>query len=181
MSMNKSPEGLINVENASIYGLSNASRGCPIELKVNSTPAADYLNGILCIDLKDFFKVDAIFQISTFFYDLGPNPATLQLFDFEVRLNLTLTLPKVYQENSRALLKLDGTPTVELSRLKFTPPPDADTDNAFHIFTDLAGILSAGPIGGYVEMRIAEAIQKALERVNESIQKNVAKLSNLGA
>ncbi|VDK38612.1 unnamed protein product [Taenia asiatica] len=178
--MNKSPKGMLNVENASIYGLSNALRGCPIELKVKSTSTADYIIGTLCIDLKDFLKVEAIFQISTFFYDWGPNPATLQLFDFKMRLNLSLTLPKIYEENSRALLKLDGTPVVELSRLNFIPPPDADTDDAFYFFTDLAGIFSAGPIGGYIEMRIAEAVQKTLKKLNESMQKNVAKLANPG-
>ncbi|KAH9287316.1 hypothetical protein ECG_01940 [Echinococcus granulosus] len=178
MSMNKSPKGLISVENASIYGLNYASRGCPIALKVLSTPTADLISGTLCIDLKDFFKIDAIFKISTFFYDSDPNPATLQLFDFIVRLNVTLTLPKIYQEESGALLKLDGTPTVEMSSLKFIPPPNADTHDTFNFITDLVGTLSAGPIGGYIEMRMAEAVQKALGQINKSMQKSVAKFVN---
>ncbi|KAL5112813.1 hypothetical protein TcWFU_008798 [Taenia crassiceps] len=180
MSMNTSPKGLINVENAKIYGLSSATRSCPVDLKVGSTSTADYFNGTLCIDLKDFFKVDAIFQINTIFYDFGPNPATLQLFDFKVNLDFTVTLPKIYHENSRALLKLDGAPIVEISRLEFIPPPDADGDDAFNFFTDLTGIISAGPIGGYIEMRIAQAIRMALEQVNKSVQKNVANLAKLG-
>ncbi|VDM17613.1 unnamed protein product [Hydatigera taeniaeformis] len=177
LTMNKSPKGMINVENASIYGLSNATRGCPMDLNVYSTPAADHISGILCIDLKNFFKIDAIFQISTFFYDSNPNPSTLQLFNFKVRLNLTLTLPKIYQENSGALIKLDGIPTVEISRLKFIQPPDADISDDFDFLTDLAGTLSAGPLGGYIEMRIGEAIQKALKELNKSLEKNVAKLA----
>nr|CDS34018.1 conserved hypothetical protein [Hymenolepis microstoma] len=178
IQMNKSPNNLITLKNASIYGLRHVIRSCPVKLNTYSTPENDYINCILCMDLKDYFKVDGLFQISTFLYDTEFTPAILQLFNFTVNFNLTLTLPKVYQNTTEALLHLDGTPRVEVSRLQFTSPPDVDEGTAFGFLSDLTNILSSGPFGGYIEAQIGKSIRNAIKIVNQKMQKTVEKLVN---
>ncbi|VDL60114.1 unnamed protein product [Hymenolepis diminuta] len=178
MQMSKSPFNLINVENASIYGLRHVVRSCPVKLNTYSTPDNDYINCILCVDLKDYFKVDALFQISTLFYDTDFSPAILQLYNFTINFNLTLTLPKVYQNTTESLLHLDGTPKVEISRLKFLPSPNADEGTAFSVLSELTSLLSFGPFGGYIEAKMGSSIRKTIKRVNEKMQKSVGKFVN---
>lgn len=178
MKMDKAPYTFINVENASVYGLRHIVRSCPVKLNTYSTPDNDYINCILCVDLKDYFKVDALFQISTLLYDTEFSPAILQLFNFTINFNLTLTLPKVYKNTTEALLHLDGTPKVEISRLKFLPSPNADEGTTFSVLSELTSLLSFGPFGGYIESKIGSSIRKVIKRVNEKMQKSVGKFVN---
>ncbi|KAM3183041.1 hypothetical protein ACTXT7_011151 [Hymenolepis weldensis] len=179
MKMNKSPSNFINIENASIHGLRHVVRSCPVKLNTYSTPDNDYINCILCVDLKDYFKIDALFQISTLLYDTEFSPAILQLFNFTIKFNLTLTLPKVYKNTTEALLHLDGTPKVEISRLKFLPSPNADEGTTFSILSELTSFLSLGPFGGYIEAKMGSSIRKTIKHVNEKMQKSVGKLVNM--
>lgn len=175
MAMNESSKQLITLKNASIYGLRHIERSRPAVLNAYSTPDNDYINCLLTLDLKDHFKVDGFFQISTFLFDSEFSPAILQLFDFIIGLNLTLTLPKAYDNTSEALVRLDGIPTVKISRLKFTSPSEAEEESIFGFLTYITSLLSSGPLGGYIEGTIGRGIRKATERLNEKMQKTVEK------
>ncbi|VDO03414.1 unnamed protein product [Rodentolepis nana] len=175
MKMNESPYNLIVVKNASIYGLREVIRSCPVKLTTYSTPEDDYINFILCLDLKNYFKVDGLFQITTLLYDTDFTPAILQLFNFIVNFNLTLTLPKTYQNTTEALLHLDGIPRVEISRLQFSAPPNVDERTAFGFLSDLTNLLSSGPLGGYIEAKIGSTIRRTIQLVNQEMQKTVGK------
>ena len=180
LPMNKSPKGLINVENAKIYGLSHINRSCPVTLNVYSTPTDHHVNTILCIDLKDNLKIDALFKLSTMLYDSDLKPGILHLFNFTMSLNLTLNLPRTYNETSEALFQLDGIPTVEMSKLEFLPPQNESNQGLFGFLMDFTSFISSGPLGGYIEKKIGEAIQKAIKQTNQKMQKSVKKFINRG-
>ncbi|KAM7540427.1 hypothetical protein Aperf_G00000024606 [Anoplocephala perfoliata] len=173
MTYEESEERLITVRNASVYGLRHIERGGPTVLKLYSTPDNDYINCLLSLDLKNYIKVDGFFQISTFLFDSGFSPAIMQLFDFIVEVNLTLTLPKIYAKAYEALLQFDGVPNVEMSKLNFTQPTNAEEESKFGFMSFVTGFLSGGPLGGIIEAKIARSISLVIKGLNEKLQETV--------
>lgn len=152
---------------------------CPVKLNTYSTLDNDHIICILCEEMKDYFKVDGLFQISTFFHDIEFNPAILQLSNFTLNFTLTLMLPKVYQNTTEAQFHLDGTSKVEISRLKFSPLPNANERTMSSLMSEPVSLLSPGLFGGYSEAKIGCSIGKTIKRVNEKMQKSLGKIVNL--
>ncbi|KAM7540411.1 hypothetical protein Aperf_G00000024628 [Anoplocephala perfoliata] len=171
LTLDESPLELIIVRNATVYGLRHIERGGPTVLKAYSTPDNDYINCILTLSLKDYFKVDGFFQISM--YDSKYRPATMELFGFIVEINLTLTLPKTYKETSELLLHFDGVANVEIERLDFTKSSKAKEEPIFDLLTSLTSSISSGTFRGFVESKIARCINLTIKRLNNRLQERI--------
>ncbi|KAM7540351.1 hypothetical protein Aperf_G00000024621 [Anoplocephala perfoliata] len=174
ITLDKSPGHVVSIRNATVYGLRHIERGGPTVLNGHSTPDNDYINCVLSLDLKNYLKVEGLFQITTYLYDSGFSPATLQLFDFIVGVNLTLTLPRIYENTSEALLQFDGVPKVDISRLQFTTSEDEE-GSMFSILGYMTSLLSSGPLGEYLESKIGHGVSLAIKRLNNKMQETVGK------
>ncbi|VDD83650.1 unnamed protein product [Mesocestoides corti] len=180
--MNKSPEGMLNLRNASIHGLSYARRNCPIDLNVFSTDDSHHISGNFCLTFEDHFNISALIQITSLLYDSDFEPAVVHFHDLNVRVNLTLKIPKKYNAVG-ALVDLQGKPIIEMRGFNLTAvngDNDDEVSDGFSILSTLGSVMSMGPLGGYIEFRMANSVQKAIKILNAKLQDKIDDVVNRG-
>lgn len=170
--LNQSPgNGLINVRNASIYGLSQLKRSGPLNVDFFSSAQNHHLSVMLCADLEDHFKADGLVQISTFFYETPYEPAVLSISGFKVNLNLTLLLPRIFDELADARVTLEGIPEVTSRVVTLTINGVEENGTiASSALADIINAMSSGPFGPFVDSKIAKSIKEAISRLSKKIQ-----------
>lgn len=161
----------IQVREANVTGLSSLQRSCPFRTTTRRGQAEDIISLFTCVSTARIIRILGDIRLMGLLIESDFEPASLSLTNFNVSLNISITLPRQFHENGdndKVRIALGSPPEVSYDQIELKSL--SESEGVIYLIGDTVSWAVNGPFYELLQQTLTDVLEKTFKKVNAEPQ-----------